>query len=128
MVSWAAIAERSTSFASLRALGLTPRQIVATLLWEQGALYTLALLLSSGLAWLYSFGVVPAFTLFSNLTFADGNQALPSGVPEVHLAFSWPLALLLLGTLLGLHFLAVVLMANKAARPVLHRMLRLNED
>ncbi|MEO7020737.1 MAG: FtsX-like permease family protein [Ktedonobacteraceae bacterium] len=42
-------ANRLTNFAVLRALGMAPRQVAMILMWEQGVVYLVALLLGLGL-------------------------------------------------------------------------------
>jgi ABC-type antimicrobial peptide transport system permease subunit len=110
-----------TSFAILRALGMSSRQVAAILLWEQGTTYLLALLLGVGISWVLTTFVEPAFQLM------DGMVHISYDIPRmVVLPYSW------FGLLVGLFVLvcAILLffMGRYAAQPAINHMLRLNED
>src|SRR5258706_3175293 len=49
LASWLHASNRRTNFAIVRALGMAPRQVAAVLLWEQGFVYVVALLLGTAL-------------------------------------------------------------------------------
>src|SRR5207237_3091212 len=63
ILSWLNAANRLTSFAVARALGMAPRQVAAVLLWEQGFIYILAVLLGIGLFAMLTVFVAPAVAL-----------------------------------------------------------------
>ena len=78
IASWLNTRSRLTSFAVLRALGTTPRQILRVLLWEYGIIYLTSLALGFLFGWLLSSAALPA------LVFADAldNSRVTSGRPS----------------------------------------------
>jgi len=124
--NWLHAFQRRTGFAVLRALGMTPRQIAAVLLWEQGFVYTLAFLLGGVLAVLLTIFVAPAVSLLD--LSGPSSQYNLFDVPPVQLVLpaiqlSW-----LAGGLLTICLVALLLMARIVSRPSLGQTLRLNED
>jgi ABC-type lipoprotein release transport system permease subunit len=128
--SWLNASGRLTNFAVLRALGMAPRQIAAVLLWEQGSIYILALLLGLTLGSFLQTFIGPA------LVFTDIVTGLAAGFSSGPLIYSLPVQLvtpiwLIAGVLGGLVLIcgiALALMARLVSRPSLGQILRLNED
>jgi ABC-type antimicrobial peptide transport system permease subunit len=123
LTAWLSVKRRLTSFAILRALGMSSRQVAAILLWEQGTTYLLALLLGVGIGWVLTTFVEPAFQLMDGLVHISISYNVPR---MVVLPYSW------FGLLVGLFVLvcAILLffMGRYAAQPAINHMLRLNED
>jgi len=129
VVSWLSINSRRTNFATLRALGMAPRQIVATIIWEQGLASLLALLLSLGLSVLCTANVIPTLSFIIALAYRTPGVVVTMQNPlPIHIVFPWTQAALLLGILFAGYGLALFLMAQRASRPALGQTLRLNED
>ncbi len=126
LASWLHASNRRTNFAIARALGMAPRQVAAVLLWEQGFVYVVALLLGTALGALLTLFVAPAVSLL-DLTGAS-NQYNPFDVPPVQAVIPYEQLLLLLGGLLIICFVALLLMARIVSRPSIDQALRLNED
>ena len=124
--SWVNASQRLTTFAVLRALGMTPRQIAAVLLWEQGFIYGLALLLGLGLGGLLTIFAAPTI---SALTIQHGHAwDAPLNVPPIQVVVPYAWLLSLLGVFVLICLAALLLMARIVARPSLSQTLRLNED
>ena len=126
LANWLYASQRRNSFAVLRALGMTPRQVAAVLLWEQGFVYVLAILLGIVLAALLTVFVAPAVSLL-DLTGPSGQYNL-FDVPPVQLAIPYAQLIWLLGGLAAICFVALLLMAYTVSRPSLGQILRLSED
>jgi hypothetical protein len=105
---------------------MSPCQVAAVLLWEQGLVYALAWLLGIGLAALLTTFVAPVVSL---LDLAGGSAAYnPFDVPPVQTIVPYQQLLPLLGALLIICLIALLLMARIVSRPSLGQTLRLNED
>ena len=118
LASWLSARTRLTNFVVLRALGTSSRQVASVLLWEQGLIYVLGLLL--GLA----FGVLLATTVVPTLiTYSVGAQV---SLPVRTVAP--PSLLLILVFLLAIFLVALTMMLRVVIRPSMSQMLRLNED
>ncbi|MGH2494435.1 MAG: FtsX-like permease family protein [Ktedonobacteraceae bacterium] len=131
LASWLSARSRLTSFVVLRALGTSIRGIASLFLWEQGIIYTLALLL--GLL----FGVLLAFTVVPVLVFTG----VPPGafntngfdfltlqhiIPvQVTLPFSLLIALLVFVATCAI---ALSLMVSLVIRRSMSQELRLQDD
>lgn len=135
LVSWWNARSRRTSFTVLRALGCTPGQLAATLLWEQVIVYGVGLLFGVCLSVVCSFVVLPAF-IFSPLSGIGASvDAVTSeafyvaqSVPSVQPVFP---VLLIAGLLVGLIVicaLALGLMLRVVTRSRISQTLRVNED
>lgn len=128
LASWMSVRSRLTSFAVLRALGCTPRQIASTLSIELVLVYVSAIILGSILGLILSLQTVP------HLVFTDASSAASSGA--VFLAQSVPavravipntlIMLLVLFVLLCLGTLG--LMVYTVSRPATGQALRVNKD
>jgi ABC-type antimicrobial peptide transport system permease subunit len=124
ILSWLNASNRLTSFAVARSLGMAPRQIAAILLWEQGFVYILALLLGLGLGAILTIFVGPTV----------GAPPVGSGldigfdIPPIQVVIPYAQLLLMLGVLTVICLAALLLMARIVSRPSLSRTLRLNED
>jgi hypothetical protein len=133
VASWLNTRRRLASFATLRALGATPRQVTGTLAWEQGIIYTAALLLGiltgSLLAALSLPSLVLTSVLPSQITGQVNNTSFYAAqfVPPLQVVIPTSLWLIL-GALIVICLLALGLMVNKIARSSLGLILRLNED
>ena len=131
LASWLNAKRRLTSFAVLRALGSTPRQIASMLSWEQGIVYGVALALGIILGTLLIFIAVPAL-VFTNPT--TPGTAISSTEFYV-IQHVLPAQIVLPGTLvfafialIALCAAALAMMARIVSRPSLSQTLRLNED
>jgi ABC-type antimicrobial peptide transport system permease subunit len=124
--SWLNASNRLTGFAVLRALGMSPRQVAALLLWEQVSVYILAFLLGTALGALLIIFVTPAITLLD----LSGPSSLynPYDVPPAQAAIPYVQLSLLLGGLAIVCLVALLLMARIISRPLPGQSLRLNED
>ncbi|HEX6779258.1 MAG TPA: FtsX-like permease family protein [Ktedonobacterales bacterium] len=131
LASWLNARSRLTTFAVLRALGGTPRQIGNTLAWEQSAVYLIAtglgILFGALLAWtalpnLVITNPVPPGTSISNAEFYVIQHALP-----VQIILPGTVALAL-AALVAICLVALVLMARLVSQPSLSQTLRLNAD
>ena len=128
LASWISARTRLVSFATLRALGTTSRQVASVLTWEQAIVYVTGFLLGC------LFGLVLALSVIPTLIFTDLNTnvsdnqlfSLQSAI-AAHIVVppSLPLVLLILIALYGI---ALTLMVRVVSRPALSQMLRLNED
>ncbi|MDQ2715646.1 MAG: ABC transporter permease [Chloroflexota bacterium] len=129
LASWISVQSRQTSFAALRAIGTTPEQIMRVLAWEQGSLYTLALISGLVLGLLLAVTVVPTL-VFTSTTGSQGESTLVYTLQSVlptRLVFS-PLLLLVVLALLLACTLVLTLMIRIVLRRSLSQALRLNED
>jgi ABC-type antimicrobial peptide transport system permease subunit len=125
--SWVSITSRLTNFALVRALGMTPRQIAALLLWEQGFIYILALLLGTILSAMLMVFVAPTTSVLTDYHGHIWNGGAPN-VPPVQLVIPYTQMLLLLGLFLLICIGALLLMARFVSHPSMSQTLRLNED
>lgn len=133
MVSWLNARSRKTSFAVMRALGCAPRQITSVLLWEQGIVYTTALLLGVGLSILFSLVILPVF-VFSPL--APGSTATASAeafyivqsVPAIHTIVPFVPIVALLAGLVVICVVALGMMVRIVTQPQMSQELRVDED
>ncbi|MDQ6662631.1 MAG: hypothetical protein M3Z24_16905, partial [Chloroflexota bacterium] len=128
LTSWLSAYTRLTSFALLRALGITSKQAVSILTWEQAIVYVTGLLLGGGFGALLATSVIPVLT-FSNLNSNLSNEqffALQSVLAtQIVVPPSLPLLLLILA---GIYGIALTLMVRVTSRSALGQALRLNED
>ncbi len=131
LASWLHARARLTSFALLRALGSAPRQIASVLAWEQGIVYTVAILLG-GL-----FGALLVLTAVPGLVFANPDSAAnPISSGEFYVIQQVLPVQIILPATLGLAGAALVLicaaalvmMARVVSKPSISQTLRLNED
>lgn len=133
LTSWIGARQRVTGFALLRALGGEPHQIAGVLLWEQGIIYTTALVLGLALGLLLALSVVPVL-VYTGVVVKDSNYVLSNAeffarqrVPPVSIVWPPTLAAILIGVVV-LCALAIALMTRTVSRPAIGRALRLNED
>lgn len=132
VASWLSTRSRLTSFVALRALGATPRQVVSTLAWEQGIIYTAALLLGIFAGALLAALSLPSLVLTSVLPGQTGsvnntNFYAAQFVPPLQVVI--PVTLwLVLGALIVVCLLALGAMMRKVAHSSIGVVLRLSED
>lgn len=124
--SWLNASSRLTSFAVMRAIGMAPRQIAAMLLWEQGFIYLLSLLVGVLLGALLILYTSPAVSLLDLA--GPGSLYNPYDVPPVQIVVPYQQLLLLLGGLMLICIVALLLTARITTRPSPGQTLRLNED
>ncbi len=124
---------RIANIAVLRALGCSPQQVSRMLLWEQGLIYSFALLLGGLFGGGLTLFAVPAL-IFSSLpptgiTSTQNSTLLYTlqTVPPVHIILPASLAFSMLG-LVVLVITTLLLMTSTVLRPTLGQILRLNED
>ncbi|HEY7125931.1 MAG TPA: FtsX-like permease family protein [Ktedonobacterales bacterium] len=131
LASWLNAKRRLTSFALLRALGSTPRQIASLLSWEQGVIYCVALMLGILLGTLLVLTTVPAL-VFTNPTPPDTTISsteffVIQRVLPVQIGLSSSLGISL-AVLVFISIGAILLMARLVSAPDISRKLRLSED
>lgn len=133
LVSWLNAHSRRTSFAVLRALGCAPRQIAGVLLWEQGIVYTVALVLGVILSVLFALVVLPVF-VFSPLVGVDIAEAsanvfyLVQSVPAIQIVVPFWSVIGMLAVLVAICVIALGMMIRVVVRPQLGQTLRVDED
>ncbi|HCI81338.1 MAG TPA: hypothetical protein DHW02_16795 [Ktedonobacter sp.] len=128
LASWLSVRKRMTNVAVLRALGLSIREVGAMLLWEQGCIYGVGLLLGILLGGVQSLTVIPRLignTRSANLS--EGAFSALQSVLPVRVVFPLSLSSIFVGVML---LLAIMLgiMIYFMSRPALNTSLRLNED
>jgi ABC-type antimicrobial peptide transport system permease subunit len=133
LASWISARNRLTSFVVLRALGASTRGIASVFLWEQGIVYTAALLLG------ILFGALLVFTLVPALVFTgippgagvvNGNSidfaALQHIIPvQVAAPFSLVIAMLVF---IAICAIALGMMVSLVLQRSIGQELRLNDD
>lgn len=131
LASWLSARSRLTSFVVLRALGTSIRGIASLFLWEQGIIYSLALLLGLLFGMLLAFTVVPML-VFTGVPPGSFNQngfdfiTLQHIIPvQVALPFSLLLALL---AFVAICVIALGLMVSLVLRRSMSQELRLQDD
>ena len=133
LASWQSVRARLTNFAVLRSLGATFGQITSVLLWEQGIVYSAALLLGVIFGAVLSATAVPLLTFTSTPTSGilsgisnDEFYAIQQIIPaQIILPLSLGLAFL---ALVAICVLALGTMASVVLRPSVSQTLRLNAD
>ena len=128
LTSWLSASTRVTSFALLRALGITSRQVATMLTWEQAIVYGTGIMLGSGFGTLLIVSVIPAIT-FTNLNSNLSNQqffALQSALStQIVVPPLLPFVLLIL---VAIYAIALTIMIRVTTQSTLSQALRLNED
>ncbi|GER85306.1 hypothetical protein KTAU_39410 [Thermogemmatispora aurantia] len=133
LASWQSARSRLLQFAVLRALGSSSRQLAATLAWEQGLIYVIAIVLGTVFGLVLAWLVVPALLFTGAPSGGSGSSAgstalyVSQRVPTVQLIFP-PALLALLAALALICVLALILLVNLVTRLTVARTLRLNED
>jgi len=129
LVAWWNARSRRTSFAVLRALGCDPAQIIAVLLWEQGIVYSAALLLGTLLSLLLALVVLPVF-IFTPLVGESTAEAfyIAQSVPMVHPFFPILPILGMLAALVAICVLSLIMMVRIVTSKRMGQTLRVNED
>ncbi len=122
---------RQVSFAVLRALGSTPRQMSRVLFWELGIVYFVALALGIVFGLLLVLTVVPAL-VFTN-PILPGSAVSSTEFYVIQHVLPTPIVLPMTVGWAVVVFAAVALLAlelttHLTARSALHQTLRLNED
>jgi ABC-type antimicrobial peptide transport system permease subunit len=128
LACWLNARSRLTSFAVLRALGTTPRQILALLLWEQGIVYVCALGLGLLLGLLLAQGALPALVFTSALARTSSRGGPPIDVPPVQTILPVGQLALVLGGVAAVCLIALTLTTLILSRASLAEALRLNQD
>jgi ABC-type antimicrobial peptide transport system permease subunit len=128
IASWLSARTRLTGFALLRALGTEPRQLTNVLLFEQGIIYFLSVVVGVTVGIVLSILVLPVLVIANGI--ADPSTFDPSklNVPPVHAIYPLPLLGLALGILVAICLLSILLMTSVVARASIGQTLRLNED
>ena len=128
LASWISARSRVVSFASLRAIGATSRQIALVFLWEQAIVYVTGLILGVGFGTLLVISVLPQLTFTDVNVNLTGQQffALQSALAaQIVVPPSLLLSLLILLCICGITLMAMVRIVTL---PLLNQTLRLNED
>jgi ABC-type antimicrobial peptide transport system permease subunit len=128
IASWLSARTRLTNFALLRALGTEPRQLTNVLLFEQGIIYSLSIVVGVAIGIVLSILVLPVLVIANGI--ADPSTFDPSklNVPPVHAIYPLPFLGLALGILIAICLLSILLMTGVVARASIGQTLRLNED
>ena len=127
LASWLSARTRQMSFATLRALGTTTRQVTNVLTWEQAIVYITSLLLGGAFAALLITSVIPALTftdINSNLSNAQFFALQSALATQIVVPPSLPFVLLIL---VGIYALALAIMVRIVSQPALSSLLRLDE-
>jgi predicted lysophospholipase L1 biosynthesis ABC-type transport system permease subunit len=131
LASWLNARSRLTSFALLRALGSTPRQLASTLAWEQGIVYTVAIVLGS------IFGAALVVTVARGLIFTSSPTSSTNISSDEFYVIQHVLPTqIIVPATLGIAFavlviicaIALAMMARIVSTPSISQTLRLNED
>ena len=131
LASWLNARSRLTSFALLRALGSTPRQLASTLAWEQGIVYTVAIVLGSIFGAALVMLVAPGLIFTSPPTTTNNTSS-----DEFYIIQHVLPTQIIVPATLGIAFAALVIicaialamMARIVSTPSISQSLRLNED
>jgi hypothetical protein len=126
--SWLNARSRLTSFAVLRAIGTTPRQILSLLLWEQGIVYVSALALGLLLGLVLALAALPALIFTSGIARISVDGGPPIDIPAVQATVPWAQLGLVLGGVAILSAVAVAITTFVLSRASLGEVLRLNQD
>jgi hypothetical protein len=128
LASWLSARTRQMSYITLQALGASSRQTSNILIWEQAIVYITGLLLGAGFGALLIVSVIPSLT-FTDLNSNLSNEqffALQSLLSTQIIVPTWiPFVLL---TLVGIYFLALVIMVRVATGSGIGKKLRLAEE
>jgi ABC-type antimicrobial peptide transport system permease subunit len=111
--------ERLKEFALLRALGLSPKQLVSWLSLEQGVLVVLSLALGTLVGFVLTALVLPLVSL---------TQTGANTIPEVIILFPWEIVLKLELAVLAILGLTVLVMTALLRRIGLGSLLRLGDE
>jgi ABC-type antimicrobial peptide transport system permease subunit len=130
LASWLNARSRLTSFALLRALGSTPRQLASTLAWEQGIVYTVAIALGS------IFGAALVMMVAPGLIFTSPPTSNNVNSDEFYVIQHVLPTQIIVPATLGIAFavlviicvIALAMMARIVSTPSISQTLRLNED
>jgi ABC-type lipoprotein release transport system permease subunit len=133
LASWLSVRTRLSQFVVLRALGAMPRQVTSILMWEQGLVYLMGLLIGGGFGVLLSLTVVPTLVIattpvasvLGNLN-SDEFYMLQKAFPS-QVVFPLSLAIAFM-VLFVICVAAVGVMARVALHPSVSPLLRLGED
>lgn len=128
LATWENARTRIITFASMRAIGASSRQIALVFLWEQAIIYVTGLLLGAG------FGLLLVLSVLPQLTFTNSNQILTAqqfsalqSALTTSVVFP-PSLLLALLTLVCIGGMTLIMMIRTVTFPLLTQTLRLNED
>ena len=128
LASWLSARTRQLSYITLQALGASSRQTSNILIWEQAIVYITGLLLGAGFGALLIVSVIPSLT-FTDLNSNLSNEqffALQSLLSTQIVVPIWlPFVLL---TLVGIYFLALIIMVRVATGSAIGKKLRLAEE
>ncbi len=133
VASWLSVRNRLTSFAVLRALGTDPKQLAGILIWEQGIVYTTALIIGIIFGMLLSALALPSL-VFTNVAVSGFNGSITSG--QYYILQAVPPIEIIIPPSLWIVFIAIITicitalgtMVRVVARPSVSQALRLNED
>jgi len=133
LASWLLARNRVISFALLRALGTSPRQVTHVLIWEQGITYGVALVLGIFFGVLLSLTVIPAL-VFTSVPASGVTSGASNGefyalqhILPVHLVTP-PSLVIALAVLIVICVVMLGMMVRVVTQPELSQALRLNED
>jgi ABC-type antimicrobial peptide transport system permease subunit len=129
LTSWLNVRTRLTSFAVLRALGASPRQIASVLTWEQAIVYVAALILGVVFGALLSLTVVPTLIFTgapASLTDINEFYTLQHIIPaQIVIPLSLDIVFIVLVIVC---ITALGMMTRVVLSPSMSQTLRLNED
>jgi len=118
----------------MRALGSTPRQLIAILTWEQGIVYTTSIILGVAFGSIFSAIVLPAL-VFTTIITVGGSQPISTAqffvmqnVPPIQMVIPYSCIAIAVGVLLIVCIVALGMMARIASRPSISLSLRVSQD
>lgn len=121
------------NFAILRALGAASPQIASTLMWEQGIIYSTAILLGILFGSVFSALVVPRL-IFTSVASNSASSDLTSNqfyvtqsVPPIQIVIP-TLLVVALAIIIIICVVALGIMIHVVSRPSISQTLRLDED
>ncbi len=131
IASWLGVRSRLLNFVVLRALGSAPRQIASVLIWEQGMIYSAALLLGVLFGALLIWAIVPALVFVAapnnGAGISSGEFYVIQHVLPVQILLPPTLGIVLAG-IVAICVGALWMMARVVSRPAIGQTLRLSED
>jgi ABC-type antimicrobial peptide transport system permease subunit len=128
VASWFSARSRITNFALLRAMGTEPSQLISVLLWEQGIVYSISIVLGLVVGLVLSVLVLPILVIANSIVNISSFDTTRLNIPPVQAIYPLPLIGAAVDLLVIICLVAIVLMTGIVARASIGQALRLNED
>lgn len=133
-LSWQTVRSRLTNFAIMRALGSTPREMAAILIWEQCIVYATSIIVGLAFGIIFSAIALPALVFTAVLT-TSGSEPITTAqffvmqnVPPVHMVLPYTLVAIAPGILIIVSLAALGMMVRVASHPSISMTLRVGQD